>query len=209
MAIEEDWLIASSPAACKSRDIVNAVLVFCGNGSSVAILSLRTWAIWDRSVTLKWFLLITSPISMVIFSVCFFFIFRHSPYTRISGDKLTCYAVIEESYWLTIVYVVRVIMSTKMVGLVLIKAIRARHSNSKWVFRIHYTGVVYYLYILLMSIANVAITVHLHNVGLQSFSIIQGTLYSVLSNRVIFLAREPSELEFCDCDMTYTDGIYE
>ncbi|KAJ3565659.1 hypothetical protein NP233_g7490 [Leucocoprinus birnbaumii] len=215
MALEENWLITSSPAACQGRDIGNAI-----------ILSLRTWAVWERKPIVKWIILIYTPLNLAAISVCFFFMFRTSPCESdridcyclangtttiedisISAEKLSCFSVIIE------VLIARSVPNLEMAGLTLVKAIGgvftqgilkksriykpliARHCNSKWVFKIHYRGILYYMYILILSAINVSVTIRLRNIGLQSFSVIQATLHSVLSNRVVFLAREPSELE--------------
>lgn len=149
MAIEENWLVTSSTAACRNRDIANAILVSCGIISSGVILSLRTWAVWERNPVIKWILLIVVPINLAVVSVCFSFMFRNSPYISISRGNFVCFSAIEPSYWVTITFVIILILETQIAGLTLIKAIQARRSNSKWVFKIHYMGVVYYVYILL------------------------------------------------------------
>ncbi|KAJ3564635.1 hypothetical protein NP233_g8168 [Leucocoprinus birnbaumii] len=210
----------SSPAACQGRDIGNAI-----------ILSLRTWAVWERKPIIKWIILIYTPLNLAAISVCFFFMFRTSPYISISAEKLSCF-----SQWKRVcqcfpvprsliaeVLIARSVLNLEMAGLTLVKAIggvftkgipkksriyellTARHCNSKWVFKIHYRGILYYMYILILSAINVSVTIRLRNIGLQSFSVQRYT--QSLSNRVVFLAREPSELEASLETTMYEDSL--
>ncbi|KAF9449477.1 hypothetical protein P691DRAFT_552493 [Macrolepiota fuliginosa MF-IS2] len=195
--LEEYWLVAHSQEACKNRDIINAVIVTIGITTCELILALRTWAIWQLSRVILCILGAAACIKIPLILVAVCRVFEDVHYINISPTEIVCISPVIGSWsWETLVFTVILIVETLIAVLTLIKAVEARQSASRWYFKIHYMGIIYYFYNLLMTIVNVIGTVHFHTMGILSFALLQGVLQSVLCNRVIFLAREPSELVF-------------
>ncbi|KXN88348.1 Tip elongation aberrant protein Tea4 [Leucoagaricus sp. SymC.cos] len=163
---------------CTKKEIDDAKKLEKQNCKNV-ILILRTWAIWERKSLMGWILAILAPGGWAVAAVCFVFMFKDSPYIMVSPETFIYFSRMNQSFWMALTFSVILLAETQVAGLTLVKAIEARHSHSKWVFKIHYMGIVYYLYILILTIFNVIATIHFQTVGLQSFSMYE-PLYSLM-----------------------------
>ncbi|KAF9449474.1 hypothetical protein P691DRAFT_812321 [Macrolepiota fuliginosa MF-IS2] len=195
-SLEEYWTIQHSQGACQRRDIANAIVVAIGLTVSELVLCLRTWAIWRCSRVILGVLVgVVVCLKIPLVLLALYHMLKEVDYIHISPNEIVCISpVVNRWSWETLVFVVVLCFETMIAVLTIIRAVEVRHSSSRWVLKIHHTGIIYYIYNLLMSIVNVIGTVYLHNMGMQSFAMLQGVLQSVLINRVIFLARESSDL---------------
>ncbi|KAF9449472.1 hypothetical protein P691DRAFT_552168 [Macrolepiota fuliginosa MF-IS2] len=196
-SLEEYWTIHHSQDACQHRDIANTVVVATGLTVSEMILCLRTYAIWNRSSRILGTLVgaaICVKVPLVLLAL--YRMLKDVDYNHISPAEIICISpVLGRWSWETLIFVVILFFETLIATLTMIKAVEVRqNSSSRWILKIHHMAVVYYIYNLLMSIVNLIGTVWLHNMGMQSFAMLQGVLQSVLCNRVIFLVRDPSDL---------------
>ncbi|KAF9449473.1 hypothetical protein P691DRAFT_759011 [Macrolepiota fuliginosa MF-IS2] len=194
--LEEYWVIRHSHDACRHRDIANNVIIAIGITVSELILCLRTWAIWGCSRRI-WGLLAGTFMCFKIplVSVAFYYMMKNVNYIYISPTEIVCISpVIGRWSWETLLYVVVLCFESLIAILTIIRTVKVRHSSSEWVLKIHHTGIIYYVCSFMMSIVNLIGTICFHNMGMESFAIMQGVLQSVLCNRVIFLVREPAGL---------------
>ncbi|KAF9442478.1 hypothetical protein P691DRAFT_478264 [Macrolepiota fuliginosa MF-IS2] len=189
------WSTQHSQIVCQYRDIANAALIGAGLTVSELILCLRTWAIWECNRVISGLLIgMVAFFKIPLVLLALYHMLKDVDYIHISPNEIICISpVVGRWSWETLIFVVILCFETVIAVLTLIKAVEAQHSRSRWVVKIHYMGIIYYFFNLLMAIVNLIGTVHFHNMGLLSFTVLQGVFQSVLCNRIVFLAREPSE----------------
>ncbi|KAF5363450.1 hypothetical protein D9756_001015 [Leucocoprinus leucothites] len=197
--ISESWFIALSERTCLRWDIANCVLVGFSITVCEVILALRTWAMWKLSRRVLYFFLIMACVKFPVVIAALAESLIHSRYLRISDPaspaQFVCISpVIGRWSWESLAFVSIIFGETGIASLTVVRAIEARKSTSRWYFRIHYMGVIYYLFTLGLSILNVIGTLYLRNVGILPFGMLQGVIQSTFCNRVAFLAREPADL---------------
>ncbi|XP_006460462.1 hypothetical protein AGABI2DRAFT_117408 [Agaricus bisporus var. bisporus H97] len=192
-ALEQYWTISPSQEACRQRDIWNDVLIAISLATSEFILALRTWAIWNQCRRVLVTLIVAALIKVPFLILVLYNLLKRIQYMDLSTGGTICIRT-KPLIWETLSFVIIVVMETLIAGLTMVKAVEAKGSSSEWYFKIHYMGIIYYVYNLMVAIFNVVGTLLFDNMSITSFSVLQGVFQSVLCSRVIFLAREPSEV---------------
>ncbi|KAJ3562174.1 hypothetical protein NP233_g9744 [Leucocoprinus birnbaumii] len=213
--------------ACFRWDIAACILIAFSIVWCEVILVLRTWALWNMSGRILGFFGIVACAKVPLAVVGLYKSIHSSHYLQITDRALPsqfiCISPMMGNWsWETLVFVAIMITETAIASLTIIRAIEgglyfeiadcthmlmtqpstptARKSASQWYFRIHYMGVIYYVFTLdVMSLVRIR-TKHLEprrSVApsrILPFGVLQAVIQSTLCNRVIFLAREPSDL---------------
>ncbi|KAF5351086.1 hypothetical protein D9756_008355 [Leucocoprinus leucothites] len=173
--ISEYWFIAPSERTCLRWDIANCVLVGFSITVCEVVLALRTWAMWKLSRRVLYFFLIMACVKFPVVIAALAESLIHSRYLRISGPgspaQFVCISpIIGRWSWESLAFVSVIITETGIASLTVVRAIEARKSASRWYFRIHYMGVIYYIFTLGLTILNVIGTLYLRNIGVLPFA---------------------------------------
>ncbi|KAG7085761.1 hypothetical protein E1B28_003302 [Marasmius oreades] len=160
-------------------------LMYIGVVLSELILMLRTYALWERSrrillVLSLTVLLLLIPGTVIVYKETRTFRFEESSTTI--GCKPNATSNIG-----FVAYVLLLVNETIVVGLTIVKGYQHLHrTNSQWVLQMYQDGILFYIYLLTLSIGNILST--LVNPGMGPWLVsLQRILHSLLANRVFFV----------------------
>jgi len=180
-------------SVCRNVCYVNGVMSLVGVAASEMLLTLRTWAVWGRNNRLS----IILPILYALFWGSGFVIlgiflnsvtFGDPPYPGLKGCFLTH---ANEDKDLVFIWVILILWDTLMLILILVPAIRAYRSggNSALIKVVYRDGVVYYLYLFVHSLINIAVVKSLPPQYQNLLASTHRVLHSMLASRVLLHIR--------------------
>jgi len=159
-------------------------LIILGTIFSEVILMLRTYAIWERNRVMRIFLSFLAAL-ILIPGVILTAIEIHS--LNYSRKRHGCHLV-HASPVILAAYLLLVLSETILVVLTTIKAYKHfRHSQAGWVRQLYKDGILFYFYILAISLANIIVPFVAPTVFANWLASPQRVVHSILCNRVLFL----------------------
>ncbi|KAF8193810.1 hypothetical protein BJ912DRAFT_960577 [Pholiota molesta] len=178
-------LAVNSLETCMKQYRVVTWFIVCGIIISEVILLLRTYAIWEGKRAVLVILCISSVLTFTSAIIATHLEFKSIVYMMSTAPG--CH-IKSASSIVIIAYISLAISETTMAVLTAIKAYRdLRYSQSRWVIQLYREGLMFYLYLLLVSMANVLVPILAPRMYANFFSTPQRVLHSILSNRVLLL----------------------
>ncbi|KAJ7603953.1 hypothetical protein DFH06DRAFT_1391716 [Mycena polygramma] len=176
-----------SPEACLVRNKAVGWLSLFGVMLSESILILRTYAIWERKRSVLIFL---CGLAFCTFLPIIVFVYLETQsliYTPDPSDGLGCFLSHAGSI-LIYGYLMIMISETAIAVLTAIKAYRdLRRSRVRWIEKLYKDGMLFYVYLLLISLANVMVPILAPTMFANWLATPQRVLHSVLCTRVLLL----------------------
>jgi len=176
-----------SPKDCLDAFTVVTWFIVLGTIVSEIILMLRTYAIWERK---RFVLIILSSLIVVVFPAAV--IITHLEVKSlvyilpIDQTETGCHLAHAKPLIL-VAYVFLVLTETAMAVLTAVRAYVLRRSHSRWVMQLHQDGLLFYFYMLLISIANIIVPIIAPPVFSNWLPVPQHVIHSTCCNRVLFL----------------------
>ncbi|KAF9260336.1 hypothetical protein L218DRAFT_962658 [Marasmius fiardii PR-910] len=159
-------------------------LIYVGMSLSELILMLRTYGLWERSRSILLALSITAVLLLipgVIIVRMETRSFRFEDTTAIGCRATAASNIVFIAYVLLLVYEIIV------AGLTVVKGYRhLRRTSSPWVIQMYQDGILFYVYLVALSIGNILSSVINPGMGPWLVSL-QRVLHSLLANRVFFV----------------------
>jgi len=187
---------------CQRVYIPISVLITIGFTTSEVILTLRTWAVWERNSRFS----IILPILFVLLwfpSYIINGIFVHSmkfgdpPFPEFPGCFMVSSANIK---YLTLVWVLLATWDTLMLALILVPTIREYRSGGTLMKVVYRDGAMYYIYLCILSTSN-AIVAQTFPIQYQELlTPMARVLHSMLASRVLLHIR-------AQCDLNSTNSL--
>ncbi|KAJ7801038.1 hypothetical protein B0H14DRAFT_2897205 [Mycena olivaceomarginata] len=177
------------PEQCLTRNTIFAWLSVLGVFLSEVILVLRTWAFWDRRRTLLIWLIILTTCTLVATIVTTQLELKSLHYIPTTGVGCT---LAKAGSIIIFAYLSIIILETTIVVLTAVKAYRVlRHSRQPWLVQLYRDGMLFYIYLLMISLANILVPILAPSMLSNWFSSPQRVLHSVLCTRVLLCIRAP------------------
>ncbi|KAJ7076039.1 hypothetical protein B0H15DRAFT_865243 [Mycena belliarum] len=174
-----------SPEDCLARNIAIGWLSALGIMLSEVILMLRTYAIWERKHSVRIFLCALAVASFL--PVALFLHFETNTLRYTATDGVGCLLSHAGSI-LIFGYLGIMISETAIAVLTAIKAYRdLRRSRVPWVQKLYQDGMLFYVYLLTISVANVLVPIMAPPMFANWLATPQRVLHSVLCSRVLLL----------------------
>ncbi|KAJ7119415.1 hypothetical protein C8R44DRAFT_788018 [Mycena epipterygia] len=174
-----------SPEQCLLRNKAVGWLSVLGIMLSEVILMLRTYAIWERKRSVLVFLCSLALAAFIPMAVFVYLETRTLHYA--ATDGLGC-LLSDAGSILLFGYLMIMISETAIAVLTAIKAYRdLRRSRVPWVLKLYQDGMLFYAYLLLVSIANVMVPIMAPEMFANWLATPQRVLHSVLCTRVLLL----------------------
>ncbi|KAF7361215.1 hypothetical protein MSAN_01153600 [Mycena sanguinolenta] len=176
-----------SPEECLMRNETVAWLSVIGILLSEGILMLRTYAIWERNRNVLIFLCALA-LGVAVPGIAFTHMETKSlQYVRSGPEVLGC-TLAHAGTALIFAYLLIMISETAIAILTAVKAYRdLRRSRIPWILKLYRDGMLFYVYLLLISIANVMVPIMAPSMYANWLGTPQRVLHSVLCSRVLLL----------------------
>jgi len=176
-----------SPEECLMRNKAVGWLSVFGIMLSEGILMLRTYAIWERKRGVLIFLCALALVVSVPTIVFLYLETRSLQYKPNSPDVLGC-TLAHSGKILIFGYLMIMISETAIAVLTAVKAYRdLRRSRVPWILKLYRDGMLFYVYLLIVSIANVMVPILAPSMYANWLATPQRVLHSVLCSRVLLL----------------------
>jgi len=177
--------------ACQKVYYASAVISVVGLAASEMVLTLRTWAVWKRDKRLSIilpvvYLLFWGPAFVILGIFLKSMTFGDPPYPGFKGCLLT-----HANKYLALLWLLLIVWDTLMLVLILVPAVLAYRcgGNSALIKAVYRDGVVYYLYLFVLSFVNVVV-VTTHPTQYQHLlTSMERLLHSILTSRVLLHIR--------------------
>ncbi|KAF8482231.1 hypothetical protein JB92DRAFT_3036746 [Gautieria morchelliformis] len=193
---------STSPFLCQLLYQISGSLIVWGMAIAELVLVYRTWALWGRDS--KFFcgvfvMLSASAIPIVYFSYKTFthVKFRPTPYPHLQ----TCWMMDDPHSKLYVDYIVVVILETVILGLTIYKVWQIlqtmRNHASSLVVTLYRDGVVYYIYLITVSLANILALAKLPPPQ-PTLILMQRVLHAILTARILLNLREAANKDHAD-----------
>ncbi|KIM44057.1 hypothetical protein M413DRAFT_443118 [Hebeloma cylindrosporum] len=178
--------------ACWDTYHASGVLMIVGLAASEMILTIRTWAVWNRNRRLS---IILPILYALVWGSCFFFLskFLNSlrssdpPYPGFKGCFVT-----HASKDLNFLWVLLAVWNTMVLMLMLIPAVRTYRSggeNGRLFKTVYRDGLIYYLYLFALALANVIVIATLPSQFQEPLTVMERVIHSMLASRVLLEIR--------------------
>ncbi|KAJ7233519.1 hypothetical protein B0H12DRAFT_1143933 [Mycena haematopus] len=176
-----------SPDQCLMRNEAVAWLSVIGVLFSEGILMLRTYAIWERNPNVLIFLCVIA-LGVAVPTLVFTRLETNSlQYVSGSPDVVGC-TLAHAGTQLIFAYLMIMISETTIAILTAVKAYRdLQRSRVPWIVKLYKDGMLFYVYLLLVSIANVMVPIIAPSMYANWLGTPQRVLHSVLCSRVLLL----------------------
>jgi len=146
-------------SACRNLYYSTGVMMAVGIAASEMILTIRTWAVWNRN---KYLSIILPTLYVLVWGSCVIIVciflnsitFSDPPYTGLKGCFLT-----QANKDLVIVWVQLIAWDTLVLVLMLVPGVQAYQygGNTSLIKVIYRDGVIYYLYLFILSLINIVL----------------------------------------------------
>ncbi|KAJ7475251.1 hypothetical protein B0H11DRAFT_2034723 [Mycena galericulata] len=175
-----------SPEQCLIRNVTVGWLSVGGIMLSEGILMLRTYAIWERKPIIL-ILLCSLAIAIFVPMVMFVRLETKSLIYIPTEDGVGC-LLSSASNILIFGYLLIMVSETVIAVLTAVKAYRdLRRSRVPWILKLYQDGMLFYVYLLMISIANVLVPILGPSMFANWLATPQRVLHSVLCTRVLLL----------------------
>jgi len=178
-------LSVNTPDRCQKEFTVVTWLIVAGIIISEVILALRTYAIWQRKRLVLIILCLSSAITFIPAIVVTHIELKSLIYvpSEFPGCRLSTASSI-----IIVAYILLALSETIMAVLTGIEAYRhLRHSQSRWVLQLYQEGLLFYIYLLCISLANILVPILAPRIFANWLATPQRVMHSVLCNRVLLL----------------------
>lgn len=195
---------------CSTLIHVESWLVISKTQIAEVVLSIRTWAVWKRDrrigALFVFLLLANVPVQSVLVAR-----FTHSlaylppPYQGFRGCLLTHASRV---IWAN--YAAFTLIEAIALGFMVVSAYRSYRAGSagELVRVIHRDGILYYIYLLIIGLANVIVTIALPVTGINLLTGLEDVLFSVLTTRIVLNIREVASRELqMELHAAYTEPV--
>lgn len=198
---------AIDPRACKMVEKARGLLMITGISLSELVLTLRVWAVWERSsrvglaLSILFFLAVSSN-----FVVSGFFLgslkFADRPYPTFQGCFITSASRVVYMNWvLLMVYEAAILVLMVIPG---ISAYRIAGDTALHTV-VYRDGVLIYIYLFALSTINVIVSISLPHIYLDILWSVERCLHSMLTSRVLLDIRAYGS----KAHIIWADGIIE
>lgn len=195
---------------CRNLYVYNSMSIFVGIVASEFLLTVRTWAVWNRNKRLSVLLSILCILNLASYFVLLALflnslIFSTPPH---SGFR-PCFLTYSLKKYLGFCWVLVIIWDTLMFMLTSVPGIRAYRSggNSALIKVVYRDGVIYYLYLFVLSLINIVV-VNVFPPDYQNLlTTMERMLHSVLASRVLLHIR--AQAGAGNSTPTLSDGLAE
>ncbi|KAJ6450794.1 hypothetical protein C8R45DRAFT_1042794 [Mycena sanguinolenta] len=179
-----------SPEDCLTRNTIVAWFTVLGIFLSEVILMLRTWALWERSRSVLVWLIILGACALIPTIAVTELEIRSLLYIPTTGVGCT---VGKARAIIIVAYILVLLLETTIVILTAVKAFRhLRYSREPWLIRLYRDGMMFYVCLLLISLANILVPILAPSMFSNWLASPQRVLHSVLCTRVLLRIRAPS-----------------
>jgi len=174
-----------SPETCKTQFPIISWFIVSGIMISEVILILRTYAIWGRKRSIFYILCVSAALTFTCSIIVTNMEMKSIKF--IAAPGMGCHAE-SASVIFIVAYISLTVLETNMAILTAIKAYRdLRYSQSRWVLRLYREGLLFYLYLLIVSLANVLVPIFASRKLANWLATPQRVMHSVLTTRVLLL----------------------
>ncbi|KAF8887032.1 hypothetical protein CPB84DRAFT_1964450 [Gymnopilus junonius] len=192
---------------CRSFYITSTWLIAFGLMVSELILLLRTWLLWQKSKKILWFLGLMSAatffpgIAVTVKEVVSFECMGNSLFSFVYAPVLNVYCapvepvpegavgcrLVRSNKLIAVAYILIAISETTVVGLTIMKGGWDRfNSKAKFVRNVYRHGLLFYLYLLIITIANIIVPFMVHQPSYKIYlAVPQRVFHSILCNHVV------------------------
>ncbi|KAF9466691.1 hypothetical protein BDZ94DRAFT_129860 [Collybia nuda] len=207
MVMNLAWM-ASSPQFCYRHHVIMMWFLASGMFLSELILILRTYAIWNGQRSILICLILVALVTLSTLLAVLIVGMDALTYGPAKGPNHGCNIIRTND--ITLIYYLTILASeTIIVILTVIKAIQNRGSRSSWVLQLSRDGLVFYVFMLGMTIANVVVTVTTSSPRYKNFlAFPQRVLHSILCTRVILLILRQRATYSMDDYPSLSVGVY-
>ncbi|KAF5378085.1 hypothetical protein D9615_007620 [Tricholomella constricta] len=175
----------NTPEKCLSHFTAVTWLIVIGTLISEAILMLRTYAIWERKRSI---FVILCLLALFVFPPAMIITFLEVKSLKYGPTSLRGCQLVHASPLILVAYILLVVSETTLAVLTAIKAYRhLRHSQSRWVVQLYQDGIVFYFFLLGISLANIIVPIAAPPILANWLATPQRVIHSVLCTRVLFL----------------------
>ncbi|KAF8491251.1 hypothetical protein JB92DRAFT_3006766 [Gautieria morchelliformis] len=183
-----------SARTCSLVYQISGWFIFWGGCLAEIVLIFRTWAIWGRSRKVAFGL----PILMVIVVVPLGYLTRigltslsFAGVTRLPiPNRQSCFITRNGSVTILWDYVIIVSFETVILVLTLIQGVRHyRHTTSSLVSTLYADGILYYVYLLMLSVANVVFLASVEKKTGATLILMQRVFHAILPGRILLHLR--------------------
>ncbi|KDR66170.1 hypothetical protein GALMADRAFT_259632 [Galerina marginata CBS 339.88] len=178
-------LSMNTPERCQQEFTVVTWLIVAGIIISEVVLALRTYAIWQGRRLILIILCVSSAVTFIPAIVVTHIELKSLKYvpSELAGCRLSTASSI-----IIVAYISLALFETIMAVLTGIEAYRhLRHSQSRWVVQLYREGLIFYVYMLVISIANILVPILAPRIFANWLATPQRVMHSVLCNRVLLL----------------------
>ncbi|KAF7291319.1 hypothetical protein MIND_01276200 [Mycena indigotica] len=178
-----------SPEACLVRNRIVGWMSLIGVCISEAILMLRTYAIWGRSRSVMIILCVVWVATVIPGLIITQFELTTLIYTPTANVGCN---LVQAGTIIIYAYVLLMISETAVVVLTALRAyrdLRNRSLHRSWITQLYKDGMLFYIYLLAISIANVLVPILGPEYMANWLASLQRVLHSVLTTRVLLLIR--------------------
>lgn len=182
-------LAVTTPRKCEQYYNGITWLIAIGLMVSETILLLRTWALWERQMKILLILGGLSTLTFVPGILITHWEIKSLKFGPVPEGGVGC-NMISASKVIMVAYVLIALSETVVVVLTIIKGQqhRARASRSSWVKRVYRHGLIFYLYLLAITIANMVVPLAAAQPRYKNYlAVPQRVFHSIFCNRVILL----------------------
>ncbi|CAA7269379.1 unnamed protein product [Cyclocybe aegerita] len=174
-----------TPETCDTQFKVVSWFIVTGIIISETILLLRTYALWERK---RWVVILLAVTATAAFIPAIVITQLEILSLRYVQNDFPGCRVSQASPIVIVAYILLMVLETTMAVLTGIKAFRhLRHSNSPWVVQLYRDGLMFYVYLTCISIANVLVPILAPRTFSNWLATPQRVMHSVLCTRVLFL----------------------
>ncbi|KAJ7729408.1 hypothetical protein DFH07DRAFT_184093 [Mycena maculata] len=170
---------------CSLQNAATAWLFVMGIMLSEGILMLRTYAIWERKPII---FLVLSILALGVLGPTLVLVHLEiASLEYIPNDGVGC-LLSSSSSIVVFGYMMIMVSETGIAVLTAVKAYRdLRRSRVPWVLKLYQDGLLFYLYLLMISVANTVVPLTAPPVFMEWLAMPQRVLHSVLCTRVLLL----------------------
>jgi len=178
-------------ATCAKIYPLISVLTMCGLAASEMLLTLRTWAVWNRNKRLT---IILSILFVLVWGAAFVILviylksvtFVDPPFPGFEGCILAHSNIAFFYLWFHIIT-----WDTLTLVLILVPAVRAYRygGNSALMTSVYREGIVYYIYLFVLSFVNIILGITLPMQYQHLLATVERMIHSMLSSRVLLQIR--------------------
>ncbi|KAF9010279.1 hypothetical protein BDQ17DRAFT_1538766 [Cyathus striatus] len=178
--------VLTTPEMCRNHYRAITWLMISGLVNAELILVLRTIAIWDRKKSITIVVITTYLVVATASLAATNLFFKSLVYIPVKVYRYGCEVGTSNSI-IIVAFIALLALETVIFVLTVVRATQhLRRSHSSWVVQLYKRGIMFYVYLFVLMLANVVFPVVVEPGKKAVFADLQFSLHSVLCNRVIF-----------------------